>query len=112
MPQITHRLHTAELTNNCPKCFSNSGLQIEISQNETDTKLYSKASKDLNAQLHCNTCDSDIFPVDWDTDLERVVEYHLKKADPITSSLQLKPLAYILILIDAVTIGFIIYYLK
>jgi hypothetical protein len=111
MEKRTRILHTAKINNNCPECYSTDGLEFIFSQEEVENKLYSKANKEVIEILHCQTCDQDIYPVNWTLDIERVYDYHRKVAKPKSSGIKLKPLAYLLILTDALIIAAIIYYL-
>jgi len=111
MEKKTRVLHTAKINNNCPECYSTDGLEFIFSQEEVENKLYSKANKEVVETLHCQTCDQDIYPVNWTQDIERVYDYHRKVAKPKSSGIKLKPLAYLLILTDALIIAWIIYYL-
>ncbi|TDI74922.1 MAG: hypothetical protein E2O87_02825 [Bacteroidetes bacterium] len=111
MEKRTHILHKAQVNNNCPECYSAEGLEFIFSQEEVQNKLYSKANKEVIEILHCHTCDQDIYPVKWTEDIEQVYDYHRKLAKPKNSGIKLKPLAYLLILTDALIITAIIYYL-
>ena len=111
MEKRTHILYTAKVINNCPECYSTEGLEFVFSQEEVENKLYSKANKVVKEKLHCLTCDQDIYPVKWTADIEHVYDYNRKLAKPKSSVIKLKPLAYLLILADALIIAAIIYYL-
>lgn len=111
MKKGTQILHKAQVNNNCPECYSTEGLEFIFSQEEVQNKLYSKANKEVIETLHCHTCDQDIYPVKWTEDIEQVYDYHRKLAKPKNSGIKLKPLAYLLILTDALIITAIIYYL-
>ena len=109
MIETSRTLHHAKLKNNCPECFDNTGLEITFSQIEKENKLYSRASKEMTSEMKCTTCNTIIYPVSWDEDIERIFEYHRKKANPEPSQIKLKPLAYMLILIDIVAVAAVIY---
>ena len=111
MEKRTHILHKAQVNNNCPECYSTEGLEFIFSQEEVQNKLYSKVNKEVIETLHCHTCDQDIYPVKWTEDIEQVYDYHRKLVKPKNSGIKLKPLAYLLILTDALIITAIIYYL-
>lgn len=110
MKKTIHQLHEAKVNNNCPECFSTEGLKFTFSQIEIENKFYSKAQKEITETLECENCNQIIYPVNWSEDIERVYNYHKKLAKPRSTALQLKPLAYIFILIDALLIGWAIYY--
>jgi hypothetical protein len=112
MTETSHVLHTAKLKNNCPECSLADSLELSFTQLEKENKLYSKASREISSMMHCNSCDTTIYPVSWNEDLERVYEYNRKLAIPKPSGIKLKPLAYLLIILDAITIGVVIYLLK
>ncbi len=112
MQEQIHTLHTSRIHNNCPECYSTEGLEFSFSQEEKENKLYSKASKEIKETLYCHSCEQQIFPIKWTDDIERVYEYQRKLAQPKSTGIKLKPLAYIMILIDAIAIAALIYYLK
>ena len=112
MTETSHILHTAKLKNNCPECSLANSLELSFIQLERENKLYSKASREITSVMHCSQCDTTIYPVNWDEDLERVYEYNRKLADPKPTGIKLKPLAYLLIILDAIIIGIVIYLLK
>ena len=112
MTETSHVLHTAKLNNNCPECYDKSGLELTFTQTEKENKLYSKASSEVDFKMYCSNCDTNIYPVSWDEDIERVFQYHEKVVQKKPSGIKLKPLAYIFILIDAITIAALIYFLK
>lgn len=112
MQKKTHQLHAAQLNNNCPECYATNGLELIFTQEEMENKLYSRASKEIIELMHCKNCDHTIYPVNWTEDIERVYDYHKKLAIPKSTSIKLKPLAYLLIIADALLIGALIYYLK
>jgi hypothetical protein len=106
-----HLLHSARINNNCPECFSTDGLEFSFSQNEKETQLYRKASQKIEEVLFCHSCGHTIYPVNWNDDIERVYSYHKKLANPQRPGYKLKPLAYLIILIDLIVLGVIIYLL-
>lgn len=106
----THTIHTAKLNNNCPTCYGTEGLSLQFTQQKKENKLFEKAEKEILATLHCETCNNEIFPVNWTEDIERVHEYHKKLAKPLPTSTKLKPLFYGIIIADALLIGALIYY--
>ncbi len=112
MKTQTHNLHTSKIHNNCPECYSTEGLEFSFSQEEKENKLYSRASKEIKEELYCHSCEQQIFPVKWTDDIERVYEYHKKRLKPKSSGFKLKPLAYLLILLDAIIIAALIYFFK
>jgi uncharacterized protein YbaR (Trm112 family) len=100
-----HTLHTATLKNNCPECFANNGLQFTFSQKETTHKLYVKAEKNIEEKLYCNSCGNDIYPVNWDDDIERVYNYNKKQVQPLNSRSKLTKLGVGLMALTAILIS-------
>ena len=112
MKTTNHILHTAKITNNCPECYATNGLEFTFSQEEIENKLYAKAKKDILESLYCHTCNNTIYPVNWDGDIDRVYQYHKKLAKPLNTNFKLKPLAYVLILLDTIALAALVYFLK
>ncbi|MBZ0327590.1 MAG: hypothetical protein K8F54_08315 [Altibacter sp.] len=104
--QITkHNLHTAQLTNNCPTCFANQGLEFTFSQEETETKYYTKAGSRIFESLYCHSCNNTIYPVNWTDDIERVYQYNKKLVNPKNTTIRLKTSAYLLLLLFVVLVA-------
>ncbi len=112
MEKHTHQLHQARVKNNCPLCYSGDGLEFTFTQQEVENKFYSKVQKEVSEKLYCHSCEQQIYPVNWNEDIERVHEYQKKLVEPKSTMLMLKPLAYFLILADAILIGVLIYYFR
>ncbi|RDK88810.1 hypothetical protein [Marinirhabdus gelatinilytica] len=106
----THTLHTARLNNNCPTCFATNGLELTFTQDKKENKFFEKAEKEIKSTMYCHTCNQTIFPVNWTNDIERVYNYNLKLAEPMSGAVKLKPLFYIIILVDALLLAALIYY--
>jgi len=104
-------LHTARLNNNCPECFDTEGLEFTFTQEEKHSKFYNQASKEIDEKLYCHTCKNIIYPVSWTEDIERVYQYHKKQVHPMSTSMQLKSLAHILILAGIVVIAAVVFLL-
>ena len=100
-----------DLNNNCPECYSNTGLQLTFKQEFIETKLHKTLTQKVSTHLHCNTCNTEIFPVRWTDDIERVYNYHLRAFTPKRSYLKLKPFAFILILIAVILVGVLVTFL-
>jgi hypothetical protein len=94
MAEVKHHIHQALIKNNCPNCFSDQGLQLDIFQTENDNIFCKKASKEVRSTLYCPRCESEIFPISWDADIERVEAYHRKLAKKLQPNYRLKPLGY------------------
>ncbi len=106
-----HLLHSARISNNCPECFQTDGLEFSFSQDEKETQLFKKASTKIEEVLYCHNCNSVVYPVNWNDDIERVYQYHKKQAKPFSASYKLKPLAYLIIVVDIIVLAAIIYLL-
>ncbi|MAP53651.1 hypothetical protein [Altibacter sp.] len=111
MKKTTHVLHTAKIANNCPECFATNGLEFTFSQEITETKWYHKADKTITESLFCHTCNTNVYPVRWNDDIERVYEYHQKLVVPHTTGTHLTSLAYIFLLVGIVLVAAVVYFL-
>ncbi|MCH2490128.1 MAG: hypothetical protein MK211_08265 [Flavobacteriales bacterium] len=103
-------VHTATISNNCPICYANDGLEFTFTQQIKDTPLYSKSEKNVNGSLYCHNCNSAVYPVNWTEDIERVNDYHKKLAVPEHQGIKLKPLAYVIIVADLLVLIAIVYF--
>lgn len=97
-------LKEVKLNNNCPECYSNSGLVLTFKQRFVENPFYKAVTHDLINEMHCSVCDTAIFPVRWTNDIERVVEYQYRAATPKPKSIKLKQLAWFLIALDLLII--------
>lgn len=95
-------LKEVQLNNNCPECYSNSGLELTFKQRFVENMFYRAITEERINEMHCNTCDTDIFPARWTNEIERVVDYKRRAIQPKPKSLKLKKVAWILIIADAV----------
>ncbi|MBT8273312.1 MAG: hypothetical protein KJO77_05875 [Bacteroidia bacterium] len=103
-------LHSVALNNNCPECYSKEGLQLTFKQRFIENRFYKSITHDTISQLKCSNCDTDIFPVRWTDDIEKVVEYHNKAFTPKPASFKLKRLAWIImILLDTIIVLSLLY---
>lgn len=94
----TH-IKTESLNNNCPECFSTEGLQLNFKQKHTETRFYKAVTDDIIYELNCNVCNTEIFPVRWTDDIERIIDYKKKAFTPKPKSFKLKRIAWILLII-------------
>lgn len=92
MPKSLTTFYRAPIKNNCPECFSTSGLELLFKQEWEDSSLYKKATDNITEVLQCHHCKAQIYPVNWTEDIERVYAYHLKLAEK-DRYFKLKPLA-------------------
>lgn len=111
MSTKTHTLHTARLKNNCPTCFGTEGLEFTFTQDEKETPLSHKPATQIDEKLYCHKCNSQIYPVNWTEDIERVYDYNKKIAETNKQYLQVKPLFYIVIVAAIVLVAAGIYFL-
>lgn len=80
MPKTLQRFYQASLRNNCPQCFSTAGLSLEFYQQWIENIWVKHTSRTVKEVLHCEHCDTEIYPVHWTDDIERVYQYHVKLA--------------------------------
>ena len=99
-------LSVVKLKNNCPECFSNEGLELSFEQEFIESKLYKSITNKTRHQIRCTNCNTKIFPVRWNDDIERVVNYHYKTFTPKAASLKLKRSAwfFFIILLTAIVV--------
>lgn len=91
------------LNNHCPECYSSDGLELTFKQKFVENAFYRAIAKDVKHNLVCHTCKTEIYPVRWTDDLERVFEYQERALVPKSATFKLKQLSWIL-LITAVVI--------
>ncbi|WP_204344215.1 hypothetical protein [Psychroserpens algicola] len=94
-------LKEVQLNNNCPECYSNDGLELTFKQRFIENKFYKSITQETIHDMHCKTCNTDIFPVRWTNDIEQVVAYQERAVVPKPKSLKLKQLAWVVIIADA-----------
>lgn len=93
----------AQLNNHCPECYSTDGLILTFSQKFKETVFYKALTNYSRVTLDCNVCQTQIFPVSWTDDIERVVAYHKKAFVPKEATFKLKKLSWaIIILLDLI----------
>ncbi|TJY37998.1 hypothetical protein [Pontimicrobium aquaticum] len=91
-------IKTESLNNHCPECFSTEGLQLSFKQKYSEALFYKAITDDIAYTLSCKVCNTEIFPVRWTDDIERVVDYKKKAFTPNPKSFKLKRLAWMLII--------------
>lgn len=102
--------YTTPLQCNCPKCYSASELELNFKQEWKNTIWRKRTTETVREELFCNLCKDFIYPVSWTDDIERLYEYHCKRADREHYS-KWKPFAFIVILILMLALGTGIYFL-
>lgn len=85
------------LNNNCPECFSKEGLQLTFKQKFIETKFYKYLTQEITTQMHCNICDTSIYPINWTEDIERVYNYQMKAFTPKKASKKYKTLFWVIV---------------
>jgi len=92
------------LNNNCPECFSKEGLELTFKQEFIDTRFSKSLTQNILTNMHCNNCDTVIYPERWTEDIERMYDYQMKAFTPKKASKKYKSLFWILIAILIVMI--------
>ena len=95
-------LKEVQLNNNCPECYSNDGLRLTFKQRFVENAFYKAITQETIYDMHCNTCDTAIFPIRWTDGIEQVIAYQKRAVTPKPKSLKLKQLAWILIIADMI----------
>ena len=93
-------LKEVPLNNNCPECYSNDGLELTFKQKLVENMFYKAITEDTKYDMHCNTCQTDIFPIRWTDDIEQVVNYQKRAIKPKSKSFKLKQAGWTFIIID------------
>lgn len=101
-------LKDANITNNCPECF-NQDMQLTFYQRHLYGKLFHRITNDVSHKLKCNTCNSEIFPVSWTEDIEKIYDYYQKMVEPKKASIRFTVLFFVLILLAIVVVGAVVY---
>ena len=92
------------LNNHCPECYSKDGLLLTFKQKFVENMFYRAISTDIKHTMICNTCHTEIFPVRWNDDLERVYDYQERALVPKSATFKLKKLSLILLVVAIVII--------
>lgn len=103
-------LKEVKLNNNCPECYNNEGLKLTFKQRISETIFLKAITSDTKHEMRCENCNTAIYPVRWDDDIERVVAYHERAVVPKKKSWKLKPLAYVFIAVDIlIVVGIVLF---
>ncbi|MFD0861030.1 hypothetical protein ACFQ1M_02320 [Sungkyunkwania multivorans] len=86
----------AKLSNHCPECYTNEGLLLQFKQQHISSRLFNRVTKKLEEVLECQKCETRIYPVRWDDDIERVYDFHKKMFKPKKARLRFTALFYLL----------------
>ena len=109
---ISHTtIYTTSLQCNCPQCYSTSGLQLSFKQEWKETIWRKCTTEIVREELLCTMCKDPIYPVSWTEDIERLYDYHLKKAEKESYN-KWKPLVFGVIAIVLISICVLFYVLK
>lgn len=92
------------LNNHCPECYSTEGLQLTFRQKFVENTFYRAISKEIKHSMTCHTCNTEIFPIRWSDDLERVFEYQERAFIPKSATFKLKKMTWILITVVIVIV--------
>jgi len=92
------------LNNNCPECFSKDHLELTFKQQFIETKFSKSITQAISTEMHCNRCNTTIYPVNWTEDIERVYNYQMKAFTPKKASKKYKAPFLIIIGIIAVVV--------
>ena len=95
-------LKEVQLNNNCPECYSNTGLELTFKQRFVENAFYKAITEETKNEMHCKTCNTNIFPVSWTNDIEQVVAYQERAIQPKSKSFKLKKMAWFVIIADAI----------
>lgn len=110
MNRTEKTIHTAKISNNCPTCYATDGLEFTFKQHIKENSFYKKAANETTEDLKCHSCNSKIYPVDWNEDIERVYAYNKKLAVIDEKGYTLKPLAYWILVLDLAVLVVLLYY--
>lgn len=97
-------LKEVQLQNNCPVCFSQDGLRIRFHQKYVQNLFFKKVTQEVTNSMDCQKCHSEIYPVQWTEDIERVHAYYTKLVKPKKSSFKLTKLAYLILVVELVIV--------
>jgi hypothetical protein len=101
-------LKEVKLSNNCPECYSSTGLQLTFKQKSVETLFYKAITKQTSSEIHCNNCNMPIFPIRWSDAIDAVVAYHYRALTLKPKSLKLKTIAWVFIIFDLILVTSII----
>lgn len=87
-----------DLNNNCPECF-NQDLKLTFYQKHTYGRFFHKTTAEVTNKLVCNKCKSNIYPVSWTEDIERMFDYYQKTVTPEAKSSKPTTFFYVVILL-------------
>ncbi len=102
----------APIKNNCPVCF-NKELELTFYQKHTFNAFYHRTTNQVTHEIKCNKCHSTIYPVDWNSNIERVFDYYNKLVQPDRPAVRFTLLFYgVLIVLLILIVGLTYLYLE
>lgn len=106
-------IKTVALKNNCPECYSTTGLHLTFKQAFVENLFYKSITDNVRCEIACKTCSTHIYPERWTDDIERVVAYQQKAFTLKPSSKRYKPLFWLIAigLLVLIAAG-LVFYLK
>lgn len=87
----------ADVTNNCPKCYS-ADLKLTFYQKYIFKRFSKRITNQISNEVMCKVCKEKIYPIDWTQDLERVIDYYYRAAQPKKAVTIFKPSFYVLVI--------------
>lgn len=90
-------IKVANLANNCPECF-NQDLNLSFYQKHTYGLFFHKTTAEVSNKMVCNKCISNIYPISWTQDIERMFHYYQKTVVPEQKSSKGTVFFYVLLL--------------
>jgi len=99
-----------KLNNNCPECYSQEDLQLTFKQKITENSFYKAVTNETVHSLHCNKCNTEIFPARWTDEIDQVVDYHIRATNPKPKAVKLKKTTWIIILaVIVILLGIVLF---
>ena len=77
---------TVVLKNNCPECFNNEALKLTFKQKTTESRFTKSVTSEIQSEIYCDNCNTQIYPERWTDDIERVFDYQTKAFEPKPTS--------------------------
>jgi hypothetical protein len=113
MKIIQRKIEQKVIANNGPECFANDSLLLTFYQKCTKNPFIRRTTAEITNTLKCTKCNTDIYPISWTEDIERVYDFYLKSTNPHKVSFTLTKLFYLILFFGIVLIilaVFVIYF--
>lgn len=104
MKIIQRKIEQKIITNNCPECFANDSLLLTFFQKCTKSPFIRRTTAEITNTLKCTKCNTDIYPISWTEDIERVYDFYLKTTNPHKVSFKLTKLFYLVLFVGILLI--------